>query len=301
MTLPRPENPATSDVLAALASATDRLLRTIDDMPYAAFAEPSVLPGWSRAHVLAHLALNAKGLAGVLTTIGQPDPLPMYASAARRDADIDRLATEPPARIADRVAVGASMLAAHLGGGPNPEDALEAVGRAGSDTGPVARPSGTGMEGTDAADAGPDRDIVIPAFARAAAEAREDLAAWSVAGTFDRVPGGPTMQAAEIPFMRWREVEIHHADLDLGYRAADWPAEFTDYLLAVAAHDRDGQADMTLSVRGGRSIEIGAGGPTVHGSAADIAWWLIGRREGVGLTVTGAAALPTLGPWHRRP
>jgi uncharacterized protein (TIGR03083 family) len=29
-----------------------------------------------------------------------------------------------------------------------------------------------------------------------------------------------------LPFHRWREVEIHHVDLGLGYSAADWPQEY---------------------------------------------------------------------------
>jgi maleylpyruvate isomerase len=287
----RPLNPPAAVAIRALAAATDRLLATIDAMPAAAFAEPSVLPGWSRAHVLAHLALNAKGLTGVLTTLGQDDPLPMYASNARRDEDIARMAAEPPARIADRVAVGSSMLAMHLGGGPAPEDALEAVGTA-------ARPSGT----TTA------RGGVMPVFARAAAEADDAIAAWSVTGTFDRVTGGPAMQASEIPYMRWREVEIHHADLDLGYRPSAWPDEFAVYLLAVTAFDRDGEAGMTLFPDGLDPLQLAGpdgalgradGALEVRGSAADLAWWLAGRGAGEGLTVTGGP-LPAPRPWVRR-
>jgi maleylpyruvate isomerase len=30
----------------------------------------------------------------------------------------------------------------------------------------------------------------------------------------------------ELPFMRWREVEVHRADLGLGYEPSDWPAEY---------------------------------------------------------------------------
>ena len=29
-----------------------------------------------------------------------------------------------------------------------------------------------------------------------------------------------------LPFDRWREVELHHVDLGLGYEPADWPADF---------------------------------------------------------------------------
>ncbi|MBN9607696.1 MAG: hypothetical protein BGO26_09520 [Actinobacteria bacterium 69-20] len=287
MTVLSPPIPPTATAITALAAATDRLLATIDAMPAGAFTEPSVLPGWSRAHVLAHLALNAKGLAGVLTTIGQPDPLPMYASNERRDGDIDRLAAQPPARIADRVAVGASMLAAHLGAGPTPEDALDAVGHAG--LGSAERGIETG--GTD---------LVIDVFTRAAADASNAIANWSVDGVFQRIPGAPAMDAAQIPYMRWREVEIHHADLGLGYRPANWPSEFADYLFDTAAYDRDPETGMTLSVSDGRTMTVGGGGPVVRGSAADLAWWLVGRGTGEGLIVDGGEPLPPLSPWRRR-
>lgn len=31
---------------------------------------------------------------------------------------------------------------------------------------------------------------------------------------------------SELPFMRWREVEVHRADLGLGYGPADWPSGY---------------------------------------------------------------------------
>jgi len=39
--------------------------------------------------------------------------------------------------------------------------------------------------------------------------------------------------ARELPVLRWREVEIHHLDLDLGYTAADWPPQFVAATLAT--------------------------------------------------------------------
>ncbi len=265
-----PHNPPTPIAVTALASATDRLLRTVRALPPDAWAAPSVLPGWTRAHVLAHLALNAKGLAGVLNTVGDPDPLPMYASNIRRDADIDDLAAQPPERIAGRVAVGAAVLAARLGGGPTPEGAL---------------------------DGGAD-----DAFQQALAEsAAADPCPWTtgrepVPGTFDRVTGGPALPIAEVPFMRWREVEIHHADLDAGYGPADWPEVFIDYLLPLAAYDRSPEIDVTLRPAGRPEIAVGAGGPPIAGRAFDLVWWLIGRGRGARLT----GSLPTLGPWIGR-
>lgn len=311
MSLPRPSNPSTALALHALAAATDRLLATIDSMGVADFAAPSALPGWSRAHVLAHLALNAKGLTSALTTVGQPDPLPVYASNARRDADIARLAAQSPERIADRVAVGASMLAAHLGGGPTPEDALEAVG----DAGATARLNVRRSPAVGSTTSGPSGSPAVagPApFATAAAEHAESIASWNPSGSFERTPGGQVIIAADVAFMRWREVEIHHADLDFGYRPADWSPEFASFLYAGAAFDRDGDLGMTLRATDGPTLVLGRNAPSlpsssaaasgpleISGSSADLAWWLVGRGSGEGLTTTGGP-LPSLGAWVRR-
>ncbi|MGW2345497.1 maleylpyruvate isomerase family mycothiol-dependent enzyme [Streptomyces sp. NPDC001661] len=70
--------------LASVREATDRLLAAVGTLDNAAVAGPSRLPGWSRGHVLAHLARNADALVNVL------EGRPMYASAEVRDADIDR-------------------------------------------------------------------------------------------------------------------------------------------------------------------------------------------------------------------
>lgn len=39
--------------------------------------------------------------------------------------------------------------------------------------------------------------------------------------------------ARDLAMLRWREIEIHHLDLDLGYTTADWPAEFVQATLAT--------------------------------------------------------------------
>jgi maleylpyruvate isomerase len=70
--------------LGSVRRATERLLTAAGTLDDAAVTEPSRLPGWSRGHVLAHLARNADALVNVLT--GRP----MYASAEARDADIER-------------------------------------------------------------------------------------------------------------------------------------------------------------------------------------------------------------------
>ncbi|WP_030181509.1 maleylpyruvate isomerase family mycothiol-dependent enzyme [Streptomyces sp. NRRL S-813] len=70
--------------LASVQAATDRLLDAVAKLDNAAVTDQSRLPGWTRGHVLAHLARNADALVNVL------EGRPMYASAEARDADIER-------------------------------------------------------------------------------------------------------------------------------------------------------------------------------------------------------------------
>ncbi|MBV7695054.1 maleylpyruvate isomerase family mycothiol-dependent enzyme [Streptomyces sp. TRM70350] len=82
--------------LASVRDATERLLTAVAKLDNAAVTEPSRLPGWSRGHVLAHLARNADALVNVL------DGRPMYVSGKARDADIERDAPRPlDAQLAD--------------------------------------------------------------------------------------------------------------------------------------------------------------------------------------------------------
>ncbi|KMS69763.1 mycothiol maleylpyruvate isomerase [Streptomyces viridochromogenes] len=75
--------------LVSVREATDRLLTAAAKLDNASVTEPSRLPGWSRGHVLAHLARNADALVNVL------EGRPMYVSAKARDADIERDAPRP--------------------------------------------------------------------------------------------------------------------------------------------------------------------------------------------------------------
>lgn len=86
-----------------LHEATQRLVRTVDALSPDAWAGPSLLPGWSRAHVVAHLTLNAEGLAGALAGVVAGEAVPMYASQEARDADIDELAAHDVTDLRDRM------------------------------------------------------------------------------------------------------------------------------------------------------------------------------------------------------
>jgi maleylpyruvate isomerase len=108
-----PDDPSQkTQELEELQEATNRLVRTVDGFHGDDWTEPSGLPGWSRAHVVAHLALNAEGLAGALTGIVQDEPMPMYVSQEDRDRDIESLAgAGDPAELRERLLAGCTLYA----------------------------------------------------------------------------------------------------------------------------------------------------------------------------------------------
>lgn len=92
-----------ADSLERLHHSEQHLLLTVDSLRGDAWAEPSVLPGWTRAHVAAHLALNAEGLAGAVDGLAHELDVPVYESDERRDADIEELASADAAEIRERL------------------------------------------------------------------------------------------------------------------------------------------------------------------------------------------------------
>lgn len=234
--------------LELLTEADQRLVRTVDGLTADELAAPSSLPGWTRAHVVAHLALNGEALDGVLTGIARDEPVAMYASQERRDADIAELAGAEPGELRERLMASTSRF-----------------GRA------------------------------AQAFPAARAET-----------LVERVPGGPTFPAGTILLMRWREVEIHHADLDAGYSRADWTTDFAMAVLESASH-RSWPTPFRVLVREpARTWEYGdppgdtdgptATVPTVSGDVRDLAWWITGRG-GSDRLATGLDDLPEVPAW----
>ncbi|MFI9814446.1 maleylpyruvate isomerase family mycothiol-dependent enzyme [Saccharothrix variisporea] len=96
---PREQSPAAQDAVAGLVEverATQALYEVVDGLDHAFLRGPSRLPGWSRAHVVTHLARNADALVNLLTWAKTGVEHPMYPSAADRDADIEEGAGRPP-------------------------------------------------------------------------------------------------------------------------------------------------------------------------------------------------------------
>ncbi|SDH14983.1 maleylpyruvate isomerase [Pseudonocardia oroxyli] len=83
----------------------------MDRMGDEAFGKPSALPGWTRAHVLTHVARNADGLMNLLQWARTGVETPAYASREARAADIEAGAQREPAAIREDVVATSDRLA----------------------------------------------------------------------------------------------------------------------------------------------------------------------------------------------
>jgi maleylpyruvate isomerase len=82
---------------AEIITATARLLDTARTLSDADVLAPSLLPGWSRGHVLSHVARNADGLVNLLHWAATGVEHPQYADSGARDAAIEAGAGRPVA------------------------------------------------------------------------------------------------------------------------------------------------------------------------------------------------------------
>ena len=89
--------------LAWAGDGAAHLRGLLDRMGDEAFAAPSALPGWSRAHVLSHVARNADAMMNLLYWARTGEETPAYVSREARDADIAAGARRPPAAIREDV------------------------------------------------------------------------------------------------------------------------------------------------------------------------------------------------------
>jgi maleylpyruvate isomerase len=83
-------DPAQRELNDQIDLATQRLLDSARVIAEPDLRAPSLLPGWTRAHVLAHLARNADAMRNLLAGVRSGQDRPAYVSAEARQADIER-------------------------------------------------------------------------------------------------------------------------------------------------------------------------------------------------------------------
>ena len=77
------------DTLRQIDQATERLLRTVDGWSDGDARQASLLPDWTRGHVLTHVARSADALRVLLEGVQAGTPRTLYATAEERDAAIE--------------------------------------------------------------------------------------------------------------------------------------------------------------------------------------------------------------------
>jgi maleylpyruvate isomerase len=91
--------PAPSDLIG-IASAHRQLLADVSAWGDVEMALASGLPGWSRGHVLTHLARNADSFLRLLTAAGRGEVADQYpGGVAQREGDIERGSTRPATEV----------------------------------------------------------------------------------------------------------------------------------------------------------------------------------------------------------
>jgi maleylpyruvate isomerase len=77
---------------------TRLILTDLDRLTASDLDEPCALPGWTRRHLLAHVASNAEAIGRLLTWARTGVETPMYSSPQQRMADIEAGASRPDLR-----------------------------------------------------------------------------------------------------------------------------------------------------------------------------------------------------------
>jgi maleylpyruvate isomerase len=98
---------AQRELSGTLDTATQRVLDEARLLSESDLRAPSLLPGWSRGHVLAHLARNADAMRNLLAGARAGQQRPAYASAEARAADIEAGAAADARELVDDLAAAA--------------------------------------------------------------------------------------------------------------------------------------------------------------------------------------------------
>lgn len=198
------------------AAAHQRLLADLEGRDDEWCRADSALPGWTRGHVLTHLARNAESFIRLLEFASRGEVAEQYPGGkSARDAAIEEGASRTAHEIVDDL-----------------------------------RKMIYGLEG---------------AWNSTTAEA------WQGVGILS---SGAQISVREVVFRRWREVEVHHADLLASVSFADWSSDYVRLDLDHQAMQWRARKPMGLTVLPEQALRLAP-----HDRLA----WLLGRLEVPGL------------------
>lgn len=99
---------------AEVAEATARMIATVAKLTDGDLRKPSRLPGWTRGHVVAHLARNADSVWNLLEWARCGVEIPQYPSNEVRDAGVAANSGRPAAELLAEVELSAERLAIQI-------------------------------------------------------------------------------------------------------------------------------------------------------------------------------------------
>ena len=105
--------PDPTETLARVVESTAHLIATAEQFDDAAVREPSLLAGWTRGHVLTHVARNADAVIRLLTWAETGVETQMYPSGQARDAEIEQGAGRGAQELVADVREASERFAAH--------------------------------------------------------------------------------------------------------------------------------------------------------------------------------------------
>ncbi|MFD7769241.1 maleylpyruvate isomerase family mycothiol-dependent enzyme [Streptomyces sp. NPDC059787] len=114
-----------ASILPLLHTSADRLFATAAALSDEEVRAPSLLPGWTRAHVLTHLARSADSRHRLLVSARSDAGLPQYADDDQRQREIDEGAGRPAAVLLDDL--DSSLHRFLTAAGEHPDDAWEVL------------------------------------------------------------------------------------------------------------------------------------------------------------------------------
>ena len=248
-----PERATVPELLVVLDRATAALVRALEDLEANALTHASLLAGWTRGHVVAHLANVADALVRMTADARAGAPMSMYPGGrAQRDRDIADAARAPASVLRDRFVHSSAQLSA----------AWHAV----TET------------------------------------------QWATTATEAELG---SMELGRLVALRLTEVEVHHADLAVGFGPQDWSRDLLSSCLplrvaalararhrADAHHAIDGtwmlvcdelESQWRVTARGDVVEFSGTDRADVvlSGSARDLVAFLLGRANVEMLAVRG--------------
>ncbi|WP_100444006.1 maleylpyruvate isomerase family mycothiol-dependent enzyme [Glycomyces xiaoerkulensis] len=107
-----------AEIVNRIDEATKRLVATVEDLSDEQLRAPSALEGWTRGHVITHVARSCDAMCRMLVWARTGEGVPGYPSKESREADIEAGSGRSREELVADLVESAAWLAAEVGSMP---------------------------------------------------------------------------------------------------------------------------------------------------------------------------------------